>query len=197
LALRDLRRGETAPSAFDEARVRWQAARDAVRELRERLADARAALTLANYEATPGERFALRPLRARAVQFLAERDLSERHIRRAIEDLEDALAAAMERLRAAQVDYEAERDREGDALARRLQPRHRAAVMKLAKAIEALSAATAEERAVRAELLASGLAPTGHPLLPDASSVLLGSLDEFESPASRWARDMRRQGVLD
>ena len=192
-----LRRADPTPTPFEAARDRWQAARAEVRDLRERLGDAQAALTSQSYDAAPGERFVLNPLRERAARFLAGRELSERHLRRAVEDLEDELTAALERLRAAQETYQTERDREADALARRLQPRHRAAALELARAVEALSAATVEERAVRAELLASGLAPAGHGLLPDASSTLLGTLDEFESVASRWGREMRRLGVLD
>lgn len=186
------------PSPYELARQRWVEARGEVRELTERLEDAKAAMRLHGYDAGHGERLTLAPLRERATRFLAGRDLSERQIRRAAEDLEDLLGPALERLRRAQEEHERERDQAGLALARQLQPRHRAAVRKLAKAIEALSAATAEEREVRAELLASGLAPTGSPLLPDASSMLrLGTLGEFESPASRWAREMHRLGALD
>ena len=198
MALRKiLDRGDPRPSAYESARQRWAEARAAVRELTERLEDAKAALRLHGYDAGRGERLTLAPIRARAERFLAGRNPSQRHIQRAGEDLEDQLAAALGRLRAAQEDHQRERDLAAMALAKQLQPRHKAAVRRLAKAIEDLSAATAEERAVRAEMLASGLAPTGSPLLPDASGSLLGTLAEFESPASRWAREMRRLGVLD
>lgn len=199
MALRKiLDRGDPTPSAYEAARQRWADARTEVRELTERLEDAKAAMRLHGYDAVRGERLTLAPLRERATRFLAGRHLSERQIRRAVEDLEDLLAAALARLRTAQEDHQRERDLAAMALAKQLQPRHKAAVRKLAAAIEVLSAATAEERTIRGELMASGLAPTGSLLLPDASSMLqLGTLDEFSSKASEWGRTMRRLGVLD
>jgi hypothetical protein len=78
-----------------------------------------------------------------------------------------------------------------------LQPKHRAAVKQLAAAVEALSAAITAEREVRDEMQASGLAANGSGYLSDCSSQLgTGTLDEWSSRASAWARDMRRLGVL-
>ena len=99
MALRKiLDRGDPTPSAYEAARQRWADARTEVRELTERLEDAKAAMRLHGYDAVRGERLTLAPLRERATRFLAGRHLSERQIRRAVEDLEDLLAAALARL---------------------------------------------------------------------------------------------------
>ena len=87
--------------------------------------------------------------------------------------------------------------RETTLIASALQPRHRRAVKKMAKALEALSIAMTEEHETRAELHRT--APereSAH--LPDCSHDLnIGTLADWNSPASGWARRMRKLTILE
>jgi hypothetical protein len=180
------------PADFAAARQRWQAAWAQRRALVDRLAGARAALgQLEREEGAPP--FGPRLVEA-AERFLNGRVLSGRQLRREIEDAEDALAAA-----AAEHAREAAAWRQAAAAeaARRateLRPRHRAAVAKIAAAVEALSAAVEAERALRRELADSEVG--AYASLPDGSQGL-GTLGEWHGQLSTWARHVRQLGLLD
>jgi hypothetical protein len=175
----------TAAAAYDDARAehrRLIAAREG----------AQAALQLLLNPLAERERPLATLLHERAEAHLAGRDLKERHLRREIEDLEDWIAAHTTVLATARQEFEAARDMEAAAIARQLQPAHRAAVNRLAQALEAVSQAIEAERAVRAELTTTGLAPTGCPvILPDCTAELsLGTFAEYSSRLSEWRRRM-------
>ncbi len=80
-----------------------------------------------------------------------------------------------------------------------LQPRQRAAVKAMAKAVEDLSSAIAEERDCHAELRRlAPFSPLGSPNLPDLSSDLqIGTLADFQGIAWTWARRLRQLKILE
>ena len=86
--------------------------------------------------------------------------------------------------------------RETNRIARLLQPAHRATVVKMVKAVEALSQAIIAERAVLAEL--SERAPLGQSMyLPDLGCELYtGTLADYDSPLWRWARRVRELKIF-
>lgn len=79
--------------------------------------------------------------------------------------------------------------------AKALQPRQRAAVLKIAKAAEDLSRAMAEERELHAELAGSAPRPTSA-FLPGCSPEIGGGFDSWGSPLSCWRRRMKSLGYL-
>jgi hypothetical protein len=80
--------------------------------------------------------------------------------------------------------YEAVRGERAAELAQRLQPRHRAAVAKIAKCLVALERANAEEEAVRFELQQAGI--SNEMLVPASSFPNIGRSINPNSPISRW-----------
>ena len=71
-----------------------------------------------------------------------------------------------------------------------------AAVLKIGEALSALSLAMEEEAEIRSEL-ASTAPETESALLPNCiAGLVVGSLGDFNSPASDWARRMRKIGIL-
>lgn len=92
--------------------------------------------------------------------------------------------------------WQAAQRRETERVAGELQGRHRAAVTDMVKAVEKLSRAIDDERQVRAELARVAPLPTSA-RLPDLSAeLLIGALGERDSPASNWARRLRKLGIL-
>jgi hypothetical protein len=93
-------------------------------------------------------------------------------------------------LEAMQAAHRAETDR----IALQLAPEHRKATTAVVRAMEALSRAIADERAVRARLATTAPLQTSA-YLPDTSGALgVGELSELNSPAWRWAQELRRAG---
>jgi hypothetical protein len=93
--------------------------------------------------------------------------------------------------------WDACRWREANRLAIARQPRQRAAVEKTGKALELLSIAIAEECAIREEY--SRASPEAiSAFLPDCSFELasVGSLADWGSGASVWARRMKGLGLI-
>ena len=86
--------------------------------------------------------------------------------------------------------------RETTRIARELQRPHKRAVKAIAKAVEALSLAIADEIEIRAELSRTAPEPeSAH--LPDCSTDLrVGTLVDWNSAASAWARKMRKLEIL-
>lgn len=134
---------------------------------------------------------------ARAGELLAK---ARRHPRKVAQEIEEAfndipdaraaMVAAQEKLRDA-------RAARADEVAVALRPRHRAAARKIAKALETLSIALAEEEDVRVEL--AKLVPNVRSRhLPDVSSGLwVANLSLWHSAAAAWARDMRAAGFIE
>jgi hypothetical protein len=116
-----------------------------------------------------------------------------------LREIDDELELLEPDLRRERELYEADRQRRANLKAIALQPRHRAAVVKIGKALELLSMALQEESDVRSEFAAgmsNDLAMNPH--LLDASTELaaVGSLADWNSGASQWARRMQKIGIL-
>jgi hypothetical protein len=109
------------------------------------------------------------------------------HVQERMEAEQPAWIAACEAWSAACI-------RETARIARSLQPRQRTAVRKIAGAVEGLSAAMAEERAVRKELAEKAPLPSSSEL-PDLS-MGFGGLEAWDSPFSAWGRKVRQLGIL-
>jgi hypothetical protein len=88
--------------------------------------------------------------------------------------------------------WEVARRRETTRIAEQLAPKHRAAVMAIARAFEALSAAIQSERDVHAEL--SRTAPERESALLPSMAPAIGTLAEYDSVAAAWARRYRQMG---
>ncbi len=82
-------------------------------------------------------------------------------------------------------------------IARDLQPRHRAAVKRIAKAMEALSLAMADEMDIHAELARTAPEPSSAYLPNCVAELTIGTLADWNSPASHWARRMREIRILE
>ena len=120
------------------------------------------------------------------------------------ERLDEQLADVWDEIDDFDPEYQAERDiwnaarrRETTKLAGELQPRHRAAVEKIGEALSALSRAMEEEVEIHAELART--APEAESaLLPNCIvELVIGTLADWNSPASEWARRMRKLGILE
>ena len=181
---------------FSSAKVRYEKASAEYNGLREAVENTKAAFLWEN--TSDADRASLAPAireRARAAfpKFLPRRAKLTRQAEDAAEALEDATPK-----------YEIERElwaaacrRETERVALELQPRHRAAVKAIAKALEALSLAMAEETETRAELARTAPEPVCA-YLPNCSGFLaFGSLAAWDSPASVWARHMRQLQILE
>ena len=116
-----------------------------------------------------------------------------------IDDLLDEIEESAPAYFAEAEDWRLAQQREVNRVACLLQPRQRQAVKAMVHAVEALSQAIADERAVRDDL--RRLAPfsqTGSPNLPDLSSDLeVGCLSDWGGIASNWAKRLRKLGILE
>ena len=111
-------------------------------------------------------------------------------------DVADEIAVFKPKLGVEHELWQAARRRETNRLAGELQPRHQAAVKGIAKALETLSLAIEQETTTRKEL--ARVAPERESaLLPNCSDdLVVGTLADFNSPASAWAKRMRRLKIL-
>jgi hypothetical protein len=118
-------------------------------------------------------------------------------VQRELEVAQLAREAVARRLGPEREEWDAACRAEVERIGAVLQPRHRAAVKRMAEALTLLCAAIAEEQDTRAELRQAVPGDWGSCILPDCSSSLwLGRLDDFNSPASQWNRDMICLGML-
>ena len=151
------------------------------------------ALSLTMNEAWDSDRVAV-GLREAARPYRKAAEKRPDKLRSNILDAEIALAEArpdyVDTLEAVQAAHRAETDR----LALLLAPEHRKATARVVKAMEALSAAIADERAVRARLAVTAPLQVSA-FLPDTTGALgVGEIAETDSPAWRWAHELRRNG---
>jgi hypothetical protein len=109
-------------------------------------------------------------------------------------DVEDKIEAAAPAFTAAQLKYRKDCVRETSRVARNLQPRQRALVLKMHDALSLLSAAIIQERLLHDELAKTAPLPSSQ-LLPRCEPPI-GSFSDWSSPASGWAKQMRAWGVL-
>lgn len=186
---------DDVPDNFAAASIRWRAIDGARRALIKRRESLRMALNLAALgDDADSERAAI--AREQAGEFLPLAKSFPRRVEVELEETDFKLAeGAVEHRRQREL-FQAACDGETTRVAVALQPRHRAAVEGIAKAVEKLSEAIADERDVR-DKLARTAPQASSPLLPDASSDLrIGTLAEWATPASQWARRMRAIGIL-
>lgn len=108
-----------------------------------------------------------------------------------IEDLRPVRDAAKER-------YDLAASEEAGRIARSMAPRHRAAVVEIDAALEALQKALAKEIAVRAEFESASPTPWPSQLLPNMSATFLKTawLPNYDSKASCWRREARSFGLI-
>ena len=185
---------EPAVSDFETAKARWKKIAGKRREMLARHEGMAAALSLTSGEST---RNVAQSVRDQAAPYL---DLAGRRRRKLIGQIEDLVEEIEEFTRKNQDEneiWQAARRRETSRLAGELQPRHRAAVKAMAKALEALSLAMSDEIEVRADL--ARVAPERDSAkLPDCSTGLaIGTLADWRSPASEWARNVRKLKILE
>ena len=180
-------------SEFDTAKARWTEVTAKHRELLDRAETMKLALQLTN-----------QPAVGRAPQHL--RDRAKPFLKLAAKrrpNLFDQLAEVELAIEESNPAYHREREawaatcrRETTRIARELQRPHKRAVKAMAKAVEALSLAIVDEIETRAELART--APeceSSH--LPDCTYDLkIGTLADFNSAASTWARRMRKLEIL-
>ena len=179
---------------FAIAQTRWTEVRDKDREMIEHREGIKLALTFAKGgvgRQTPQN------LRDQAEPFLALAKRRPRQLADQLDDLIDEIEDFAPKLGVEHELYQAARWRETNRLAGELQPRHRAAVKGMAKALEALSLAMTDEIEIRAELARK--APERESAkLPDCSSgLLVGTLADWNSAASEWARTVRKLKILE
>ena len=189
---------ETAPPAglseFEAAAARWNEIRGTRNALLDKIASCRLAISMAN---NPGDNGNVPdPLRAKAEPYLRDARKWPEKLREIIGETELELENINKTYSDENDLWEAARRRETNRLALALQPKHRAAVRRMADAIEALSAAIADERECRAELRRIAPLPES-PNLPDLSSdLLVGCVSEYNAPAWHWARRIRKMNIL-
>ena len=136
-------------------------------------------------------------LRARAEAFAERADNDADGLAAEALAMEREAAAMGPAVVAAKATFDAAARRETTRIALGLQPRHEAAAKKVIRAVERLSAATSEERAVRRELERTAPVATS-PFLPDLTTVLgCGTIAEYGSPAWQFARMVRQLRILE
>ncbi len=120
-----------------------------------------------------------------------------RKLARQAEDAAEALDDATPSFLVERELWAAASRRETARIALELQPRHRADVKAIAKALEDLSRSMAAEVETRAEL--ARVAPEqSSAYLPNCSGFLsFNSLADWNTPVSQWAREMRRLKILE
>ena len=178
----------TAKTRFEKASAGYDAKHEAVENIRAALFWSRASDTEKNSIAIS--------VRER-VQAAYPKSLPQlRNLARQAEDADEALEDATPGFLVERELWQAACRRETVRIAVGLQPRHRAAVQKIAGALEDLSRAMEAETDVRAELARTAPEATSA-YLPDCSSFLqFNSLAVWHTPASQWARHMRKMEIL-
>ena len=185
---------EHAVPDFEAAKARWAEIDVKRRKLLEQSDGIRLAQ---NYARSGVDKRVPEAIRAKADPYLK---LAKRSPQKMAQQLEDVLYAIEDFDPKFQVErdlYQAACQRETSRVALDLQPRHRAAVKEIVKAIEALSRAMTDEIETRAEL-ARTAPDTSSAYLPNCvAGLTIGTLADWNSQASEWARRMRRIGVLE
>ena len=179
---------------FETVRARWTEFRDKDRDLIARHEGIKLALTFA--KGGVDDR-APQHLRDKAEPYLALAKRRPRVLANQLEDVVDEIEDFKPKLGVEHELWQAARRRETNRLAGEMQPRHRAAVKAMAKALEALSVAMTDETEIRAEL--ARVAPERESAkLPNCSDGLrVGTLADWNSPASEWARNVRKLKILE
>ena len=180
-----------APSAeFEAARERWSELSATHGKLNGAIEGMRSARAMVGAAAVP------EVLKEQIKPYARLARLHPQKLNEQLADAEYEFEQFLPKYVAGKEEFDAACSRETNRIALALQPRHRAAVMAMATAVEMLSQAIADEREVRAEL--RRIAPSGTSAnLPDVSTCLaIGTLDDWRAPAAEWRRLVRRIGVL-
>ncbi len=185
---------EPAAPSFETAAARWReidAKHRALLDRREGMALAQSLTFNGDNTRTPQH------LRDKAKPYLKLASRRPLKLDEQRADIADEIDEFTPVYQAAHENWQAARRRETNRLASEIQPRHQEAVSAIAKALEALSVAIDDEIATRTELAQVGAPEHESALLPDCSGdLLVGSLADWNSPASAWAREMRKIGIL-
>jgi hypothetical protein len=115
-------------------------------------------------------------------------------MRRDLGAVEDELAVTRRAVELQRPIVDRERQRVSRAICERLRPRHREIVGAVAAALKDLSAALADERALREELISADV--TFVPYLRPMPLESVGTLDDENSRASVWMKDAREHGLI-
>ena len=179
---------------FQEAYERWRAVRQNFRELTQRYEALKTGLGFLRFD-PPQPR--VKPLIAAFDQeLLARIRRSPRRAELELEELTDRIVDGQDAYHAASRTFQEAKAEEADRIARLFVDRHLEAIRKLASAIERLSLAVADERAVRADFAKASPEPTSA-LLQDWSLDFSGlDLTKWDSRASVWARRLRQSGLV-
>lgn len=131
----------------------------------------------------------------------AELQLAKRNPRRTaarLEELENKIAELDPEFQAAKEHFETLCSLEAEVLSAEMLPKHQAAVSRISKALQELSASLAEEIEVRDEFLKRAPAPGMSCPWPNFSSLLLPTcwMPSWNSRASVWHREAAAKGYL-
>ena len=184
---------EPAAPSLESAEARWakiQAKHCKMIEARDGMEMARSFSLDRNNKRVPPH------LRKKAAPFLKMAVRRPEKLNDQLADIEDEIDESTSEYEAVRDLWNAARRRETTRIAGDLQPRHRVAVIKIAEALSAMSRAMEAEAEIRAEL-ARTAPEVESALLPNCiAGLVIGSLGDFNSPASDWARRMRKIGIL-
>ena len=178
---------------FEAARARWAEINDQHREMVQRLD----AMGIAkSWAGAPNADNMPQRLREKAHPFLKVAGKRPAKFAEQIADLQDEIAAFQPAYIAASEEWAGAMQAETDRIAVELQPRHRAAVQAVAKALESLSQAVADEIECHAEL--RRLAPLAASAnMPDMAAHFLDiCLSERGSRAWYWAKRARDLKII-
>ena len=185
---------KTAVPDFATAKARWAEIDAKHRDLIERRDGIQLALSFSKSgldKRTP------EALVAKARPFLDQARGRPRTLARQLTKLEDEIEDLTTKVQVELELWQAARRQETGRIARDLQPRHRAAIKEIAKAVEALSRAMTEELDTRAELARTAPEQTSAYLPNCIGGLVIGTLVDWNSPASEWARAMRELKILE
>ncbi len=190
-----LQRDELSASPeFLAAKAQWSATRSAMRTKTARLEELQTALALA---AAPT------PLPDRAKHVwdavdpivLAKVRRNPRRVELELQELSDEIREVQEEYFATHEAFEAAKTSEAARIAEQFQPQHAGAIADLAHAVEALSAAIANEREIRRSFVKVSPDPVNQ--LTDWSSDFEEvDLTRWDSTAAVWKRRLRQVGLI-
>lgn len=187
---------ETLPVDFDAAKAAWSSARTRLRTMIKQKKRLETALILARQADPDPNTDRAAALRTELASDIERAQKYPKRVAVEIEEIDYEIDLFEPQHNSARDTFRIAAGEEACRIATELQPRHRAAVAKMANALEALSRAIAEERSVREEFAATAPEPTSC-LLPNISSSLrFADLSTWDSPASQWARDVTRMKVI-
>jgi hypothetical protein len=183
---------ETSSSDFAAARRRWEKAEAERRELKLKYDGAQAALALALNPPGRDDHPSPRLIELANGYLAGRRSASVPALQAELVELDDQLRRAATTFSLERVAWEQAVQNEATRLVAELKPGHRQACLRIAKCVEALSAAVEEERKVRSKLAELGASNA----LVDAGREF-GVLAEFHSLLSTWNRRLLASGTLD